>query len=100
MASNYDQRLRSVAAGFPELAGLSLTISAEVGWRKPAAQFFAAMCGNLHTSADKILYIGDDLVNDYEGAAAAGVSVLLYDPHGRHKTGIPRLERLGDLIGG
>ncbi|HMF20099.1 MAG TPA: HAD family hydrolase, partial [Gemmataceae bacterium] len=45
MASNYDHRLRSVVAGFPGLSRLQhLVISSEVGWRKPAPQFFAAMC--------------------------------------------------------
>ena len=44
MASNYDQRLRSVAAGLPPLRPLQhLVISSEVGWRKPAAQFFQAV---------------------------------------------------------
>src|SRR5207245_9118818 len=41
MASNYDQRLRSVVAGLTALRPLQhLVISSAVGWRKPATQFF------------------------------------------------------------
>jgi putative hydrolase of the HAD superfamily len=84
LASNYDQRLRSVVAGFPELTPLRLVISSEVGWRKPAAQFFQAMCQAVQAMPDKVLYVGDDVTNDYDGARAAGIHALLFDPHGRH----------------
>src|SRR5262249_10534703 len=44
VASNYDRRLRRVAAGIPALRRLEhLVISSEVGWRKPAPEFFAAV---------------------------------------------------------
>ncbi len=44
VASNFDHRLRRVAAGLPGLAALpDIVISSEVGWRKPAAEFFAAV---------------------------------------------------------
>lgn len=101
MASNYDHRLRTVLAGFPELQPIThVTISSEVGWRKPAAEFFAAMCRGVQAPAERVLYIGDDPVNDAEGGAAAGLKVLLYDPSGRHAgTQFQRLARLGELLG-
>ena len=42
IGSNYDARLRSVLDGFPELAPLRerVVISAAVGYRKPALEFF------------------------------------------------------------
>ena len=41
MASNFDARLRGVAAGLPELAPVrTIVISSEVGFRKPAEAFF------------------------------------------------------------
>jgi putative hydrolase of the HAD superfamily len=99
LASNYDQRLRSVVAGFPELAPLELVISSEVGWRKPAPQFFEAMCQAVKASPDKVLYVGDDVTNDYEGARAAGVHAVLFDPHGRHAGApIATCARLRDLL--
>ena len=44
IGSNYDHRLRKVLAGFPALAAAGhVVISAEIGWRKPAPEFFAAI---------------------------------------------------------
>lgn len=85
MASNYDHRLRSVVARFSALTPLQhLIISSEVGWRKPAPQFFRAVCEAFHLPAARILYVGDDPANDYEGARAAGLRALLFDAQGKH----------------
>jgi putative hydrolase of the HAD superfamily len=85
MASNYDHRLRSVVAGFEVLSALRhLIISSEVGWRKPAPQFFLAVCQALALVPEKILYVGDDRINDFEGARAAGLRSVLFDPRGKH----------------
>ncbi len=78
IASNYDSRLRRVVAGMPRLARVNhLVISAEVGWRKPAPEFFAALCTTAGLSPEAILFVGDDVVNDYEGARAAGLKAVL-----------------------
>ncbi len=84
MASNYDRRLRSVAAGLAELEPLRhLVISSEVGWRKPAAEFFRAVCQAVAVPAGNVLYVGDDPVNDYEGARAAGLQAVLLEPQAK-----------------
>jgi putative hydrolase of the HAD superfamily len=86
MASNYDRRLRSVVAGLDALRPLQhLIISSEVGWRKPAPQFFLALCQAFNLPAQTILYVGDDPTNDYEGARAAGLRMVLFDPQGKHQ---------------
>jgi putative hydrolase of the HAD superfamily len=96
VASNYDHRLRPVAAGLPELAAVRhLVISAEVGWRKPAAGFYAAVCAAVDLAPQQILYVGDDRGNDYDGARAAGLAALLYDP--RQREPVPPGERVGSL---
>jgi putative hydrolase of the HAD superfamily len=78
MASNYDARLHAVAAGFPELRPLRhVVISSEVGWRKPAPEFFRAICARLGLAPAEVLYVGDDRANDYEGARAAGLRAVL-----------------------
>jgi len=78
MASNYDSRLRSVAEGLPQLRPLRhLVISSEVGWRKPAPQFFAALCASVGLAANEVLFVGDDRANDYDGALAAGLRAAL-----------------------
>ena len=81
LASNYDHRLRSVVAGLPELAPLRhLAISSEIGWRKPAGEFFAAVCRMVELPPAQVLYVGDDPVNDYDGARAAGLAAVLFEP--------------------
>jgi putative hydrolase of the HAD superfamily len=98
MASNYDRRLRSVAAGMPELAPLRhLVISSEVGWRKPAAEFFAALRAAVGCAAEEIVYVGDDRGNDYDGARTAGLRAVLYDPRGRAPDVAERLGRLEEV---
>jgi putative hydrolase of the HAD superfamily len=78
IASNFDGRLRQVLQGFAELAALDpVVISSEVGWRKPATAFFEALCRASGATPDQVLYVGDDLVNDYEGARRAGCRALL-----------------------
>jgi putative hydrolase of the HAD superfamily len=98
MASNFDERLRHVAAGLPELKPLRhLVISAEVGWRKPAPGFFTAVREAACLPSDRILFIGDHPENDFDGARAAGMRALLFDPNNRHP-GRPRLAGLAELL--
>jgi putative hydrolase of the HAD superfamily len=100
MASNYDRRLRSVVAGLPELAPLThLVISSEVGWRKPAREFFQAVCAAVGRTPGEIVFIGDDPANDYEGAVAHGLSAVLFDPQERALSG-ERIRCLGQLVAG
>ena len=83
MVSNFDHRLRAVVAGLPELAPLRhLIISSEVGWRKPAAGFFAAACRTVACVPADVLIVGDDPDNDFHGAKAAGHPALLFNPRG------------------
>jgi putative hydrolase of the HAD superfamily len=78
MASNYDGRLRTVAAGIRSLRTCSQwAISSEMGWRKPAPQFFEGLIAMSDVPADRLVYVGDDEENDWRGAAAAGLATLL-----------------------
>jgi putative hydrolase of the HAD superfamily len=99
LASNYDRRLRGVVAGLEALEPIHcLIISSEVGWRKPAREFFGHLTSTLALQARDVLYIGDDPVNDFEGARNARLPALLFDPRGRHSAlKQNRLGNLGDL---
>ncbi|MFO0965178.1 MAG: HAD-IA family hydrolase [Gemmataceae bacterium] len=99
VASNYDHRLYGLVRGIPELAPLSLfVVSADVGFRKPAAPFFAAMWHAAQAPAESILMVGDDLESDYQGARAAGMQAVLLDPRGRHVDGtMNRITSLNEL---
>jgi putative hydrolase of the HAD superfamily len=97
IASNYDRRLHSVADGPPELEPIRLrVISSEVGWRKPGPHFFAALVLTAQCEPGKILHVGDDRPNDYDGAIAAGLQAVLLDPDGK-ETGVRRISRLTGL---
>jgi putative hydrolase of the HAD superfamily len=100
LASNYDRRLRNVVAGRPELRDVScLIISSEVGWRKPAPAFFAALCAAAGQAPGDILFIGDDLGNDYDGARAAGLQAVVYDPADQYGPEVERIRSFGELVG-
>jgi putative hydrolase of the HAD superfamily len=97
IASNYDARLRTVVAGLPALSSCqALAISAEIGWRKPAAPFFEALCRMIGEPPEHVAVIGDDWENDYQGGQAAGLQVLLLDRKGV-RPGVPSLSTLRDL---
>ena len=86
MGSNYDSRLTSVVNGTPALCPLAdrLVISSLVGTRKPGAAFFDSVVLSAGCDAGDILFVGDDLENDYEGATAAGMRAVLLDEKGRY----------------
>jgi putative hydrolase of the HAD superfamily len=97
LASNFDSRLRIVVAELPDLAPIGpIVVSAEVGWRKPAAEFFTAVVRAFGCAPGEVLLAGDDLENDYTGAAAAGLRAVLLDPVGRD--GVAGISRLADLV--
>jgi putative hydrolase of the HAD superfamily len=88
LASNYDHRLHAVVAGLAPLRSIQhILISSEVGWRKPARGFFDALIRQAGAPAERIRYVGDDRVNDYDGARAAGLQAVLLDPADRGAPG-------------
>ena len=100
MGSNYDARLMSVLAGHRELDPLAgrVVVSAAVGWRKPARTFFAEVERAAGVPAADILFVGDDLDNDYHGATAAGLRAVLLDPNARHPDVSDRITRLSGIL--
>jgi putative hydrolase of the HAD superfamily len=101
LGSNYDARLWPVLDGFPELSPLRgrVVVSAAVGFRKPAAEFFREVVRVAGCEPGGVLFVGDDLGNDYEGAAAAGLGAILLDPADRYPTIPRRIRNLVDLMG-
>ena len=97
IASNFDQRLRSIVEQMPPLRPVRyLVISSEIGWRKPAVNFFVDMCQQAGATADQVLYVGDDPINDYEGGRSAGLRVLILEPD--LQSTIPASERIATLL--
>jgi putative hydrolase of the HAD superfamily len=73
IASNFDGRLRKIVAGHPPLSPCTeLFLSSEIGFSKPAQQFFSTVATQLDVPPGDILLVGDDEISDVEGALAAG----------------------------
>jgi putative hydrolase of the HAD superfamily len=101
IASNFDRRLRSVVAALPELAPVRhVVISSEVGWRKPAREFFEAVVRAVGCAPGEVLVVGDDFENDYAGAMAAGLRAVLIDPARLPRTDVACAASLVELVGG
>ncbi|HEY3789163.1 MAG TPA: HAD-IA family hydrolase [Urbifossiella sp.] len=98
MGTNYDSRVRSVIAGLPGLAPLQdrVVVSAAIGFRKPAPEFFQEVARTMGCEPRHVLFVGDDVENDFEGASAAGMEAVLLDPRGQ-STLPRRIERLREL---
>lgn len=78
IASNFDQRLKGILRAHAPLDRCeALFVSSQMGYPKPAPQFFAAIEQRLQLPAERILLVGDDAVNDLQGAQAAGWQALL-----------------------
>lgn len=100
MGSNYDSRLTAVLAGFPELRPLRqrVIISSLVGFRKPARQFFAEVIHQMECQPHQVLFVGDDLTNDYLAATEAGLAAVLLDTENRQPEIPRRIRRLTELL--
>lgn len=80
LASNFDARLHAIGAGHPGLKSIEVrVVSSEVGWRKPAREFYTALALACRARLEEILMVGDDRDCDFNGAKAAGLSALLID---------------------
>lgn len=75
--SNFDRRLYRVLEAL-DLARFftSVTISTEVGFAKPDPQIFVAGLKKYHCTASIAWHIGDSLIEDYQGAKAAGLGAF------------------------
>jgi putative hydrolase of the HAD superfamily len=85
MASNFDARLAAIVNATKELEPVRdrLVISSLAGWRKPSGEFFREVVQLAGVAPERILFVGDDLRNDLEGARAAGLRGLLLDSSGK-----------------
>lgn len=73
IASNFDERLAGICRSLGEpLSRLPLYISSSIGWRKPAAEFFAAIETSLGFAHHELMLVGDDVDNDIQPAQARG----------------------------
>jgi putative hydrolase of the HAD superfamily len=83
VVSNWDVSLGDVLRRLdlvPLLDGI--VTSAAVGARKPAPAIFERALGLAGAAPSRVLHVGDSVVEDVEGARAAGVEAILVRRHG------------------
>jgi beta-phosphoglucomutase len=97
--SNFGTHLREVLRRFDLLPYFDfVVISAEVGLAKPDRPIFDLVVDRAGHPANRLLYVGDHLGDDIEGARGAGLDAVLID-RGDHQpdTLCPRIRSLQSL---
>lgn len=95
IASNFDARLHRVCDGLTELRDIRCrVISSLVGYRKTHRGFYSAVVEAAECDPNKVLMVGDDLVNDVESARAAGIAAVHLQRDADHS----QLRQLSDLL--
>jgi putative hydrolase of the HAD superfamily len=54
----------------------TIVVSEEVGWRKPHKRIFEAALERLGVKAKEAVYVGDNPMEDIQGASAAGIKTI------------------------
>ena len=73
LASNFDERLLAIAERMEPLSWVPhVFASSEIGWRKPAPEFFRWVEHRLGCGPDEVLLVGDDPELDVAAARRAG----------------------------
>ena len=65
----------------------TLTVSEEVGVKKPNPEIFQYALNKAHATAEESLMIGDEMDVDIDGARAAGIDTVLFNPSGKEVKG-------------
>jgi putative hydrolase of the HAD superfamily len=101
IASNFDQRLLNVCRGHAGLADIEpIFVSSQVGWSKPAPQFYRQIESATNLAPEKILLVGDDWENDVVAPQELGWQARWLDRSGTRWRGSPiksLLELLDEL---
>jgi putative hydrolase of the HAD superfamily len=98
VASNWDDRLPGL------LTQLGLThyfeqqfISFQIGYLKPAPEFFAYAIQSMKLHPEEILFIGDDEITDIQGGEKAGIKSYLINRRDK-PVQCRSLRNLGDIL--
>ena len=80
VASNFDSRLHSVCRGHDVLSVIERSfVSSEIGYRKPAREFYKSLIAHCDCPPNQILMVGDDPEHDVAGPIAANMHAMLID---------------------
>jgi putative hydrolase of the HAD superfamily len=77
LASNFDERLFGIATAIEPLSWAHhVFASSEIGWRKPAVEFFRTVERRLERRPDELVLVGDDPELDIAAGRRAGWHVV------------------------
>jgi putative hydrolase of the HAD superfamily len=78
----------------------AIIFSSELGKRKPAPELYRAALDAIGTSAERTLFVGDRVREDYEGPRAIGMRAVIVTAHAedRPPDGIPCVNTLAELL--
>jgi beta-phosphoglucomutase len=98
--SNFGMHLDDVLRRFGLLGYFEFVIvSAAVGVAKPDRRIFDLAVSQAGKPRHRLLYVGDHIGDDVEGAQGAGLDAVLIDRGGRHAGAFcPRISSLLDLV--
>jgi len=93
------QRAKIANLGLADKADL-IVISDEVGFAKPSREIFTYAARALGITAERCLFVGDNIEKDVIGSTAAGMKGVLYDKLGiKDARGYPAIRNLNELVG-
>jgi HAD superfamily hydrolase (TIGR01509 family) len=94
-----EMMLRQVSSnGIGELMD-SVLFSSQLGRRKPAPEIYRAALASVGASAERALFVGDRVREDYEGPRAVGIRAVICTAHAAEvpPEGIPTIASLAEL---
>jgi FMN phosphatase YigB (HAD superfamily) len=77
----------------------AMVFSSEIGRRKPAPEVYEAALAAIDTRAERTLFVGDRVREDYEGPRALGMRAVIVTAHAdeRPPDGVPAIKSLAEL---
>ena len=100
LISNWDRRLPDILDALDPTRFFDvITVSSIAGMEKPAPEIFHSTVDQLGLAPELVLHVGDSPRDDYQGAAAAGLTPRLIDRHGIFAgDDFKRIESLTELL--
>lgn len=91
-------RRQMATKGIAEMVD-AITLSSEVGRRKPAPEMYRAALAAIRTSTERTLFVGDRVREDYEGPRSVGMRAIIVLAHAEETPPeeIPSINTLADL---
>jgi HAD superfamily hydrolase (TIGR01509 family) len=79
----------------------AVLFSSQLGKRKPAPEIYRAALDAVKVSADRALFVGDRVREDYDGPRAVGMRAVICTAHAAEPPpkGVPTIASLSDLPG-